>query len=105
MHLSIFKYCPYFVTVGSCSLKDWVLGPVRLECYAMKYDPDLTSLDDRRKTPRGDFSDPATTQLYTVALADIAVGLHYLHIAKLIHSDLKVNDCEISYVLSLLFIS
>ena len=29
-HLSKFKYCPYFVTVVTGSLKDWVLGPVRL---------------------------------------------------------------------------
>ena len=81
------------MTVVTGSLKDSVLGPVRLECYAMKYDPDLTSLDDRRKTLRGDFSDPATTQFYTVALADIVVGLHYMHTAKFIHCDLKVNDC------------
>ena len=73
-----------------------MLGPVRLECYAMKYDPDLTLVDDRRKTLRGDFSNPATTQFYTVALADNAAGLHYMHTAKLIHGDLKVNDCEIS---------
>ena len=91
-HLSNFKYCPYFVTVVTGSLKDWVLGPTRLECYAMKYDPDLTSLEARRKTLRGDLCDPATTQFYTVALADIALGLHYMHTAKLIHGDLKVDD-------------
>ena len=102
LHLSKFKYCPYFVTVVSGSLKDWVLAPVRLEFCAMKYDPDLTSLDDRRKTIIGDCSDPATTQFYTVALADNAVCLHYMHTAKLIHGDLKVIDCEISCVLSLL---
>ena len=59
----------------------------------MKYDPDLTSLEVRRKEIRGDFANPTYTQFYTVALADIALGLHYMHTAKLIHGDLKVDDC------------
>ena len=80
------------MTVVTGSLKDWVLGPVRLECFAMKYEPDFTSLDDTRKNLRGDITDPATTKIYTVALADIAVGLHYMHTAKLIHGDLKVDN-------------
>ena len=91
-HLSKFKYCPYFVTVVTGSLKDWVLGPVSIECYAKKYMPDLTSLEARRKTLKGDFNNPATTQFYTVALADIALGMHYMHTAKLIHGDLNVNE-------------
>ena len=91
-HLSKFKYCPYFVTVVTRSLKDWVLGPMRLECYAMKYDPNFTLLEFRRKVMRGDFCNPAHTQFYRVALADIALGLHYMHTAKLIHGDLKVDD-------------
>ena len=80
------------MTVVTGSLKDWLLGPVRLECFAIKYDPDLSSLEVRRETLRGDFCNPATTQFYTVALADIALGLHYMHTAKLIHGDLKVSD-------------
>ena len=58
----------------------------------MKYDPDFTSLEFRRKEMRGDFCNPAYTQFYTVALADFALGLHYMHTAKLIHGDLKVDD-------------
>ena len=91
LHLSKFKYCPYFVTVVTGSLKEWVPGQVRLECYAMQYDTDLTSLEFHRKEIRGDFCNPAYTLIYTVALADIALGLHYMHTAKLIHGDLKVD--------------
>ena len=91
-HLSKFKFCPYFVSVMTGSLKDWLLGPALLECFSMKYEPDLCSLKSRRNTLTGNFSDPATTQFYTVALADIALNLPYMHAAKLIHGDLKVND-------------
>ena len=91
-NLSKFKHCPYFVTVVTESLKDWVLGPVRLECFAMKYDPELYLLEAYRSTLKGDLNNPVTTQFYTVALADIALGLHYMHTAKLIHLDLKVFD-------------
>ena len=91
-HLIKFKYCQYIVTVVAESLTYWTLGPMRFECFAMKYDPDFVSLEAQRKALRGrQFSDPKTTEFYTVALADIAVGLSYMHTANLIHLDLKVT--------------
>lgn len=93
-YLSKFKYFDFFVSttlrpLGMLSLG----GHVRCECLEMCDSPELESLDVRRKAidkcgPA--LCDPECETFYTVALADIAMGLQYLHAAGIIHGNLKV---------------
>ena len=90
LHLSKLKYSPYFVTVVPRSLSELAHGGALFECFAMVYDAVLKTLEVRRRQlPQDRWSDPETAQDYMVALADIAMGLHFMHAARLITATSK----------------
>ena len=93
-HLSKFKYFDYFVSTAGRALSTLMIGNVRCEYIEMSDNPDLKSLDVRRKAIEGTtaFCDPECTVFYTVALADIAIGLQFMHAAGIIHGNLQACD-------------
>ena len=99
-YLSKFKYNKYFVNICSNSLTNIMVEGVNLECFQMEYEPDLISLYTRRKELENstEICDIKCETYYSVALADIAMGLHHMHTSGLVHGDLTV--CNFSFNLS-----
>ena len=93
-YLSKFRYFDFFASTTNRPLGMLSLGgDMRCECLEMCDNPELKSLDVRRKAidkcgPA--LCDPECETYYTVAFADIAMGLQYLHAAGIIHGNLKV---------------
>ena len=94
-HLSKFRYFDYFVSTTGRTLSTLMIGNVRCEFIEMSDNPELKSLDVRRKAIEGTtaFCDPECTVFYTVALADIAIALQFMHAAGIIHGNLQVCVC------------
>ena len=89
-HLSKFRYFDFCVRTTGRAVSTLFLGDVRCECLELSDNPVLKSLEWQRKRLESipTFPNPEYEISYTVALADIAIGLQYLHTAGIIHGNL-----------------
>ena len=100
-HLSKFRYFDFCVSTTGRAVSTLIIGDVRCECLELS---DYRSSSRSRcgaRDSKASRRSPIRKALYyyTVALADIAIGLQYLHTAGIIHGNLKVCVClDISYL-------
>lgn len=100
-HLCKFKYFHYFVSTSGRILSSLMIGNVRFEYFDMNDNPELKSLGAGRTAIEGTtaFCGPDCNVLYTVALADIAIKLQFMHSAVIIHGNLRVSNLVVTYLI------